>query len=142
MKNKNILILLAIAAGYYFVYGKKKKKGTVSVENFLPLQGNEAELAKQEGFIYPGELAKIPVNKIKEIPAVKNTIDKIKNSIFTKATAQVKAVENKIVKQVQAKKTEAKKTQAKKTQAKKTQAKKTQPKTRAQKLGELGALYL
>jgi len=137
MKNKNILLLLAIAAGYYFVYGKKKKKGTVSVENFLPLQGNEAELAKQEGFIYPGELATIPVNRIREIPAVKNTIEKISNSIFTQAKADVKAVENKIVKQVQAKKTQAKKTQAKKTQAKKTQAK-----TRAQKLGELGALYL
>lgn len=129
MKNKNIIILLAIAAGYYFVYGKKKKKkGVVIVEPFQPLQGNEAEIMQREYITMPGELATVDTaKKIREIPAVKNTIDKIKNSIFTKATAQVKAVENKIVKQVQ---------------AKKTQAKKTQAKTRAQKLGELGTLYL
>jgi len=133
MKNKNILILLAIAAGYYFVYGKNKKKGTVYVENFQPLQGNEAEIEKEEKYIYPGELATIPENRIREIPAVKNTIEKISNSIFTKAKSDVKAVEKQIVKKVKNQKTQAKKTQAKKTQSKKT---------RAQKLGELGALYL
>jgi len=136
MKNKNIFLLLAVAAGLYFVT-KKKKKGTVSVENFLPLQGNESELVKEEKFIYPGEMATIPENRIREIPAVKNTIDKISNSIYTEAKAKVKAVEKQIVQKVK-----AQKTQAKKTQAKKTQSKKTQSKTRAQKLGELGALYL
>jgi len=132
MKNKNIILLLAIAAGYYFLYNKKKKKGTVYVKNFLPLKGNEAEIEKEEKYIYPGELATIPENKIREIPAVKNTIEKISNSIYTKAKADDKAVEKQIVKKVK----------NQKTQAKKTQAKKTQSKTRAQKLGELGALYL
>jgi hypothetical protein len=121
MKNKNIIILLAVAAGLYFVTKKKKKKGTVSVENFLPLQGNEAEIEKEEKYVYPGEMATLPqVQVSRELPQFPTTIQFLTNKILPVVKKQV-----------------VKKT-AKKTQAKKTQAKKT----RAQKLGELGALYI
>jgi hypothetical protein len=120
MKNKNILILLAIAAGLYFVT-KKKKKGTVETTEFLPLQGNEEEILKQEKYVYPGEMATLSqVQTSRELPKFPTTIEFLTNKILPVVKKQV-----------------VKKT-AKKTQAKKTTAKKT----RAQKLGELGALYL
>jgi hypothetical protein len=129
MKNKNLYILLAIAAGYYFYYNKKKKKGTVIVSEFLPLQGNEAEIMQRDKFVYSGELATVPTaQKIRELPAVQKTLDTIKNRIFATAKKQVKTAEKKIVQKVQAKKAQVKKTQNKK--------------SRLQKLGELGALYI
>jgi len=127
MKNKNIIILLAVAAGLYFVTKKKKKKGTVSVENFLPLQGNESEIEKEEKYVYPGEMATLPqVQTSRELPQFPTTIQ-----FLTKEKPQYPKILPVVKKQV------VKKT-AKKTQTKKTQAKKT----RAQKLGELGALYI
>jgi len=130
MKNKNLYILLAIAAGYYFIINKKKKKkGTVIISEFLPLQGNEAEIMQRDNFVYPGELATVPTaQKIRELPAVQKTLDTIKNRIFATAKKQIKTAEKKIVQKVQAKKAQVKKTQSKK--------------SRSQKLGELGALYI
>ena len=130
MKNKNLYILLAVAAGYYFYYNKKKKKkGTVEVSDFLPLQGNEAEIMQMEKFVYPGELATVPTaQKIRELPPVQKTLENIKNAIFVKADQAYKTAEKKVVQKVQAKKAKDKKTQSKK--------------SRSQKLGELGALYI
>jgi len=129
MINKNLYIFLAIAAGYYLVYNKRKKKGTVIVSEFLPLQGNEAEIMERDKFLMPGELATVPTaQKIRQLPAVQKTLDTIKNRIFATAKQQVKTAEKKIVQKVQAKKAQVKKTQTKK--------------SRAQKLGELGALYI
>lgn len=128
MKNKSLYIILAIAAGYFFYFNKKKKKGTVIVENFLPLQGNEAEIMQRDKFIMPGELAKVTERQVRQLPEIQKTLDTVKNRIFATAKKQIKTAEKQIVKKAQAKKAQVKKTQSKK--------------TRAQKLGELGALYL